>query len=89
MQVIYTILFCLGVLLLLGFLKWLLEPYSPHKWEYRNPYDRTCKKCGRNEQEECWADSYARHGMRCTGWWEVYREGDGSCEKKKNGVDKL
>ena len=20
-----------------------------HKWEYRNPYGRTCKKCGRLE----------------------------------------
>jgi hypothetical protein len=66
--------------------KW--EEY-PHTYKYRNPYDRTCLVCGRNEQEECWADEYARYGMRARGTWTVYREGDGSCEKKKKGVDNL
>lgn len=63
--------------LLIGGLKLLdfLGSY-PHKWQYRNPYDRTCKICGRNEQEECWPDEFRRYGFRAKGWWEVYREGD-------------
>jgi hypothetical protein len=65
------------VALLFGFLK-LMDLWAswPHRWKYRNPYDRTCKICGRHEQEECWADEYARYGMRARGIWEVYREGD-------------
>lgn len=60
----------------------LWEEKSPHIWSYRNPYDRTCTKCKRHEQEECWADEYARYGMESIGTWEVYNEGDGSCQKK-------
>ena len=64
----------------------LLELWAdwPHRWVYRNPFDRTCKICGRNEQEECWADEYHRYGMRARGTWEVYREGDPTKHKKSN-----
>lgn len=78
--------------LLFGFVK-LLELWGswPHRWKYRNPYDRTCKICGRHEQEECWADEYARYGMRARGIWEVYNEGDPQKHKKTvdifNGVE--
>lgn len=78
MELIYAILFMAILLaLLIGVLK--LSDYLadyPHKWAYRNPYDRTCKICGRNEQEECWPDDYHRYGMRARGTWTVYREGD-------------
>ena len=53
-----------------------------HDWQYRNPYDRTCKICGRNEQEECWGDDYESHGLNAPGSWEVYRNGNGACDKK-------
>ena len=75
--------------LLIGALK--LADYwdgHPHIWKYRNPYDRTCMKCHRNEKEECWADDYARYGIRARGTWEVYHEGDGSCEKKSKKDEK-
>lgn len=78
MELLYAILFMLVLLaLLIGALK--LADYwegYPHVWKYRNPYDRTCTICGRNEQEECWADEYHRYGMRASGTWAVYREGD-------------
>lgn len=48
-----------------------------HKWEYRNPYDRTCKVCGRHEVSHCWAGSWG------SSWWEVFREGD--LDKHKKG----
>lgn len=40
-----------------------------HHWRYRNPYDRTCKVCGRHEVSHCsvsWRNA----------WWEVFSEGD-------------
>lgn len=42
----------------------------PHKWEYRNPSDRTCKICGRREVEHYWA------GFPEQSWWEVFDEGN-------------
>jgi hypothetical protein len=36
-----------------------------HDWKYRNPADRTCKKCGRNEQEEVWGDDFHMWGYAC------------------------
>ncbi len=78
LETILATLFLAGILLLLFALVKLIDLWQswPHRWEYRNPYDRTCKICGRHEQEECWADEYARYGMRARGTWEVYREGD-------------
>lgn len=44
-----------------------------HTWVYRNPYDRTCSVCKRNEVEHC-------HTMDDWGsgssWWEVFDNGD-------------
>jgi len=85
MEIIYVILFmALLAALLVGGLKLLSwwEAY-PHKWEYRNPYCRTCKICGRHEEEECWPDEFHRYGMRARGWWEVYREGDPQKHEKR------
>lgn len=42
-----------------------------HKWEYRNPYDRRCRICGRIEVAHC-LDDWSRD------WWEVFNEGDPS-----------
>jgi len=44
-----------------------------HQWEYRNPYDRTCKICGRHEVEHCWGMSYFEWN---SGWWEIFDDGD-------------
>ena len=58
-----------------------------HAWSYRNPYDRTCVKCGRNEVEH----SYVGHSLyRSSGFWEVFKEGNGNniiCRKSKLPVD--
>jgi hypothetical protein len=61
------------IVALVAFAYWMRER---HKWEYHNPYERRCKKCGRIEVEYCrdlrsWNQS----------WWEVHRYGDGSCTK--------
>jgi len=45
---------------------------DPHDWYYRNPYDRTCRKCGRNEVSHCLPGEWNR------AWWEVFNEGDES-----------
>ena len=38
------------------------------KWKYRNPYDRTCVDCGRNEQEFCYdMKLFHKPGQS---WWE-------------------
>ncbi len=65
-----------------GFLMDICDKSPRHQWKYRNPADRTCSTCGRNEQEECHSWEYQRHGLSARGWWEVYREGDGSCGKE-------
>lgn len=41
---------------------------SFHSWSYRNPHDRTCKRCGLIQN---------RFGMRMsdTGWWEDMNDG--------------
>lgn len=44
--------------------------FGRHQWEYRNPYDRSCKTCGRNEVAHSWA-GHPEHQ-----WWEVFRDGD-------------
>ena len=44
--------------------------FGGHQWEYRNPYDRTCKTCGRLEVAHCWPDQWNSQ------WWEVFRDGD-------------
>ena len=50
------------------FIHWI---FSGHRWKYRNPYDRTCKICGRNEVSHCW-DLKSWN----TSWWEVFDEGN-------------
>jgi len=38
-------------------------------WKYRNPADRTCKRCGRHQNQfEYWGDS------TCTKWEDMGRE---------------
>lgn len=41
-----------------------------HRWQYRNPYDRTCRTCGRHEVAHGWAAELH------IWWWEVFDEGD-------------
>lgn len=52
--------------------RWLLwMVFGRHKWAYRNPYDRTCKMCGRHEVSHCAdLDSWNR------AWWETWNDGD-------------
>ena len=54
---------------------WMRHNLWLHKWEYRNPYNRTCSVCGRNEVEHCWPGDEFK--LRA-GWWEVFDEGDES-----------
>lgn len=64
-----------------------------HDYRYRNPYDRTCTKCGQHEQSFCWdmAD-FHRPGAS---WWEEmhpgYRgsrcSGSGAYEEKRRWPD--
>lgn len=49
-------------------LNWLRKLLGLHVWRYRNPYDRTCVLCGRNEVEHCWVDGTGRE-------WKVFNEG--------------
>ena len=80
--ILYAILI---VLLLAGALAVLNRLFDDgHKWKYRNPYDRTCSVCGRNEQEECWAEDFNIRGFNAPGTWEVYREGDPKKHEEKN-----
>ncbi len=65
--------------LLFVFIEWIT---NRHKWVYRNPYDRTCSICKRNEQVECWGDDFAARGMRARGTWVEYNPGDISKHKK-------
>lgn len=51
-----------------------------HAWEYRNPYDRTCVKCGRKKV------AYSRPWSMDRWWWETHNEGNGNiivCRKPK------
>lgn len=59
-------------------MKWLRKLlFSDHRWEYRNPYDRTCAICGRHEVSHC-------RGMETwnIAWWEVFDEGDPQAHKE-------
>jgi hypothetical protein len=50
--------------------RWLLwKVFGRHKWDYRNPYDRTCKTCGRHEVVHAW-------NVTDSGWWEVFQMGN-------------
>jgi hypothetical protein len=52
--------------------RWLLwKVFGRHKWGYYNPYDRTCKVCGRREVSHCASlDSWNKS------WGETWDEGD-------------
>jgi len=52
--------------------RWLLwMVFGRHKWAYHNPYDRTCKVCGRREVSHC-ADPESWNRS----WWEAWNDGD-------------
>lgn len=67
-------------LLVTAWLAW--QRITGHRWEYRNPYTRTCTSCDRQEDWHCWAEyahrpaGSALYGDR--GWWEEMRPGSGS-----------
>lgn len=42
-----------------------------HKWVYRNPHDRTCKKCGRHENE---FDNLGQYANGVVGWHSSWEE---------------
>lgn len=73
--VIFGIMLCVGIgtWILAWFVRvqpirrvvnWLVGPVI-HVWEYRSPYARTCKTCGRVENFFTW--SWSTHSR---GWWE-------------------
>lgn len=77
----------LAAIALATILKWVLEAIfwlhcnlGKHKWTYRNPYTRTCRVCGRQEDMYCWAWDLWR---RDRGWWEVMRPGDPTLHEKE------
>lgn len=41
-----------------------------HTWVYRNPHNRTCKFCNRNEVEHSWG-----HHLNHPVWWEIFNVG--------------
>ncbi len=47
----------------MGLFRFLLSLANRHTWEYRNPFDRVCTKCGRHEN----AYQYSWGGRS---WWE-------------------
>ena len=50
------------------FSEWLCS-IGFHAWRYRNPADRTCKRCGQIENQ------YTRYLGSRINWWEVERPG--------------
>lgn len=48
-----------------------------HRWQYHNPYDRTCTCCGRHQVK-------FGYDMGDTGWWEDFTDGSlASCNRRK------
>lgn len=48
--------------------------HGRHHWDYRNPFNRTCIVCGRNEVRHC--QDMSEFFDSTKGWWEVFNEGD-------------
>lgn len=69
---IVSILFIVGISWFAFFLM------HGHSWHYRNPFDRTCKKCGRHEVSHCWSMSTWNKA-----WWEVFNDGDAGEHKHR------
>ena len=48
---------------------WIVALFTEHwwhRWTYRNPYDRTCKKCGKHQ------NMYEYYNNpRCTQWEDM------------------
>lgn len=56
----------------------IYDVINGHSWDYRNPFDRTCKKCGRHEVSHCWSMSTWNKA-----WWEVFNDGDAGEHKHR------
>lgn len=54
-------------------LKYLRSILWRHHWQYRNPFDRTCKVCGRHEVGHSLPWNW---NHRFKWWWEVFNEGN-------------
>lgn len=50
-----------------------------HDWDYRNPFDRTCRICHRHETK--WCHPWQNALSRANGWWEVQRDGNALAHK--------
>jgi len=75
------IVFAITSLVLISFLILLILPVlnfnfrkhlGLHAWQYRNPHNKTCYKCGRNKVEHRY--SWQSNSM---GFWETFKEGNG------------
>ena len=54
--------------------------FGMHAWKYRNPHNRTCVKCKRQEVEH-----YFSWNKPSQTFWDVFKEGNGnkfSCKKQ-------
>lgn len=58
-----------------------------HRWQYRNPYDRTCLICGRHEVNYTWT-IYPTNPMTQRGWWEAHSEGDPTAHQPRKNRSK-
>lgn len=66
--------------LVVGFFGWIISRLDRgfiHKWDYHNPYNRTCKICMRHEVKHCRSLETWRYD-----WWEVFFEGYDLCLTK-------
>ena len=54
---------------------------SRHRWNYHNPYERTCDICGRREVQHCADIKHFYNAFK--GWWEVWDRGDPGLHHKE------
>lgn len=68
--------------------RWLRNALRMHHWRYRNPFDRTCRVCGRHEVFHGF-DTALTHQ---NGWWELFDDGDATakpCGRKPEPTDRI
>ncbi len=55
-------------------IEWLRKLFIWHRWEYRDPADRTCRVCGKREVQYCSDIDDFFNTASC--WWEVADDGN-------------